>query len=351
MRWLATVALLCSTLAAAVEYPPVVAGRTLSFPADGGAHPEFRTEWWYVTGWLDDASGRERGFQLTFFRVRSGVGEGVPGRFSPAQLILAHAAVADPNNGKLLKLERSARVGGRVAGAATAATDVWLGNWRLREEGDGYVAEVDGETFGYRLRLRPDGPPMLNGEAGFSRKGPQPTHASYYYSRPQLEVEGELRLCGETLEVSGRAWLDQEWSSELMPEGAVGWDWIGLNLDDGGALMAFRMRDAAGKTLWSGATRRQPNGEHDALEQGHIRFLPLREWTSPRTGARYPVAWRIEAGDLSFDLEPLMDDQELDSSRSTGAVYWEGAVRAMDGKRQLGRGYLEMTGYSERLRM
>ena len=343
--------LLVAPLVRAVDYPPVLPGRTIELPADSGAHLEFRTEWWYVTGWIKDETGAERGFQITFFRVRSGIGENQPGRFSPAQLILAHAAVADAKHGRLLHAQRSARASGALAGAARDRTHAWVGNWRLEEADGSYVAEANGQDFAYRLELTPTQPPMLNGNKGFSQKAPDPANASYYYSRPQLAVRGTLSLDGREQTVIGKAWLDQEWSSEYMPAGASGWDWIGVNLDDGGALMAFRMRDREGDALWSAGTLRDPAGRDRALSREAVSFTPLRRWRSPRTNVEYVVAWRVRAGGRDFELRPLMDDQELDSRRSTGAIYWEGAVRVLERGREVGRGYLEMTGYVAPLKL
>ena len=344
--------LLVVTLPAlAVDYPPVRPGRSVSLPADTGAHPGYRTEWWYVTGWLDDEAGVQRGFQITFFRVRTGIGEQSPGRFSPAQLILAHAAVADAAQGRLLHAERSARASGLLAGAATGRTHAWVGDWRLEERDGVFIAEVSAREFSYSLALEPSQPPMLNGRAGFSQKAPDPRHASYYYSRPQLAVSGEVTVDGKRHVVTGRAWLDQEWSSELMPEGARGWDWVGLNLDDGGALMAFRMRDGEGRALWSAGTLRTPGEPDRPLALSEVSFEVLERWRSPRTGAEYPVRLRVRAGGRVLELTALMPDQELDSRRSTGAVYWEGAVRVIEAGREIGRGYLEMTGYLETIRM
>lgn len=335
----------------AADFAPVVPGRAIELPADHGAHPEFRTEWWYVTGWLSDPEGRERGFQLTFFRVRSGLGEEAAGRFSPAQLILAHAAIADPATGRLRHAERSARSSGALAGSAEGRLAVWLGDWRM-EAADGHIeARARGEGFTLDLRLTETAPPMRNGEAGFSRKGPDGRHASYYYSLPALAVAGTLELDGRPLAVSGDAWLDHEWSSALMPDGAVGWDWVGINLADGSAAMAFRMRDAAGNTLWAGGSLRSAGGDFSPLGPDDVRMTPGRSWRSPRTGARYPVTWTLQLGDSSLQLEPLMDDQELDARGSTGAIYWEGAVRVREHGAVVGRGYLEMTGYSGRLEL
>lgn len=363
MRTLAgvVVAAVCAAVATGVSgaraaeapsgYPPVVAGRTLVFPADTGAHPDYRTEWWYVTGWLTDGDGVERGFQVTFFRVRTRIGDDNPSRFAPRQLVFAHAAVADPAEGRLLHAERVERALAPLAGAALGRTDAWIGDWRLRLDGERYVTRIDAGRFAFALELVPDGPPVRNGREGFSQKAPDPINASYYYSRPQLAVRGTLRVDGREHDVTGHAWLDHEWSSELLPAGARGWDWIGINLHDGGALMAFQMRDDAGRAMWAAATLRDAAGAVRVLAPDEVAFSPLRRWRSPRTGADYPVEWQITAGERRLRLQPLMDDQELDSRRSTGAVYWEGAVRMFEDEREIGQGYLEMTGYAERLRM
>ncbi|MFZ4536416.1 lipocalin-like domain-containing protein [Propionivibrio sp.] len=337
--------------AEAVEFAPVLPGRKLVFPFDHGAHPDFRTEWWYATGWLSLPDGSPLGFQSTFFRVRTGVGEHNPSAFAPRQLILAHAAIADPRLGRLRHDQRAARVGFGRAGFATGRTGVRVGDWRLEQHDERYQAEVNAADFSYSLTLAPDGPPLLNGAAGFSTKAPDPRHASYYYSRPQLKASGTVSLDGRMQAVTGQAWLDHEWSSEMLPDEAQGWDWIGLNLDDGSALMAFRLRRQDGTALWSAATFRSLGGNALVLAPEAVAFAPLRQWRSARTGINYPVEWRMRIGTRLLHLQPLIDDQELDSRRSTGAVYWEGAVRVLEDGREIGRGYLEMTGYGERIRV
>lgn len=336
---------------AAPDFAAVVPGRALSFPRDHGAHPEFRTEWWYATGWLTLPDGRPLGFQSTFFRIRTGLGEDNPSAFAPRQLLVAHAALADPALGHLRHDQRSARSGLGRAGFSGERTQVWIGDWRFEQEGDNYRTAVRAADFSYALDLRPDGPPLLNGVGGFSQKAPDPRHASYYYSRPQLAVAGTVTLAGRPQAVSGSAWLDHEWSSELLPTGAQGWDWIGINLDDGAALMAFRMRGADGAALWAAATFRPAGGAAQVLPPAAVAFTPQRQWRSPRTGIAYPVEWQVQIGRRRFDLTPLFDDQELDSRRSTGAVYWEGAVRLSEAGREIGRGYLEMTGYGEAIKV
>lgn len=335
----------------AVEFARVLPGRKLAFPADHGAHPDFRTEWWYATGWLNFPEGRPIGFQTTFFRVRTGIGEDNASAFAPRQLILAHAAIADPALGRLRHDQRSARVGFGRAGFATDRTSVWVGDWRFEQDDGRYRAVVRSQEFAYDLNLVASDPPMLNGLAGFSTKAPDPRHASHYYSRPQLTVDGSVTLAGRTQPVTGQAWLDHEWSSELLAEGAQGWDWIGINLADGSALMAFRLRGDGEAALWAAASLRRADGSTQIFPPAAIAFEPLRQWRSPRTGITYPVEWRVRIAQRVFQLQVLMDDQELDSRRSTGAIYWEGAVRLLEGGREVGQGYLEMTGYGDKIRL
>jgi len=337
--------------AAAQDYAKVKPGVELQFPRDHGSHPQFRTEWWYLTGRVKDARGADLGLQITFFRNRPRVAEDNPSRFAPRQLLFAHAALADANTGKLLHDQRAARAGFGLAETQEGRTEVAIDDWSLRQTASGYSATVKAQEFDYALEFKVTQPALLQGERGLSRKGPLPVQASYYYSQPQLAVSGTITVKGEKREVSGSAWLDHEWSSEYLAPEAAGWDWIGLNLADGGALMAFRMRDKQGGTLWAGGTLRAADGRVRVFAPGEIRVEPLRRWRSPRTQTEYPVALRVRAGEVEFELEPMMDNQELDSRASTGTIYWEGAVTAKNGGKVLGSGYLELTGYWRPLRM
>src|SRR5258706_10189468 len=223
-------------------YPPVRQGVALQFPRDHGSHPQFRSEWWYITGWLKAAGGEEIGVQITFFRNRPGVAEDVSSRFAPRQLLFAHAALADPGAGKLLHDQRAARGGFGLARAEEGRTEVAIEDWSLRQTGSGYEAEVAARDFRYRLRFEAKQPMLLQGERGFSRKGPNPAQASYYYSLPHLAVAVSIVIGGRELEVSGEARLHHQWSSEAFAEGAAGWGWIGINLAHGGALPGFPVR-------------------------------------------------------------------------------------------------------------
>ena len=321
----------------------------MRFPHDAGSHPEFRSEWWYITGWLQDPGGNRFGIQLTFFRNRPRVAESNPSAFAPRQLLFAHAAIADPRHGRLRHDQRAAREGFGLAGAALDTTSVWIDDWSLKLVDGRYAASIAARDFDFRLRFAPEQPVLLQGREGFSSKGRNIENASYYYSQPHLAVSGTVAVEGRNTEVAGTAWLDHEWSSAALASEASGWDWIGINLDDGGALMAFRMRDRSGGTLWAGGTLRGPGGTSRTFEPAEVRFTPDRRWRSPRTGAEYPVSMRVDVGADEYALEPLIDDQELDSRPSTGTVYWEGAVRARRGGREVGRGYLELTGYGKPL--
>lgn len=336
--------------AQAPSYPVVTAGYALQFPRDHGAHPRYRTEWWYITGWVRTAEGVDLGVQVTFFRSRPGVQEDNPSKFAPKQLLFAHAALADARIGKLLHDQRAAREGFGRAYARGGDTEVRIDDWVLARSAQGYRARISAREFEFDLSFVPTAPLLLQGAGGYSRKGPRPEQASYYYSRPHLSVQGEVVVDGQRTRVTGQAWLDHEWSSEYLAKEAEGWDWAGINLADGGALMAFRIRGKDGATVWAGGALRDSRGAAVAFPPDEIAFAPLREWRSPRTGARYPVAMRVRAGWLDLELEPLMDDQELDSRASTGAVYWEGAVTAKRSGQAIGRGYLELTGYFSALK-
>ncbi len=212
---------------AQVTYPAVVPGVELQFPRDEGAHPQFRIEWWYVTGWVQDDTGAPLGLQVTFFRVRPGLGESNPSRFAARQVLFGHAAVADPRHGKLRHAERSAREGFDIAFARDGRVDVRLDDWSLRAEGGGYRAIVAGDDFSMQLELEPTQPPLLQGDRGYSRKGPEAAQASHYYSLPHLRVSGEIVIDGKRRNVTGAAWFDHEWSSDVMDDQARGWDWLG----------------------------------------------------------------------------------------------------------------------------
>ena len=350
--WLTRRSLLLASLGAGAAAWALPA-RTLQFPRDFGSHPELRTEWWYVTGHAE-AGSRSFGFQLTFFRSRIDGAQDMKSAFAARQLIFAHAAVTDLEGRRLWHDQRTARAGFGVASASELDTAVKLRDWTLvRSAEDGsYRARLPADGFALDLQFRPTQPVLLQGSAGLSRKGPDASQASYYYSEPQLATRGSLNVQGQRFDIDGTAWLDHEWSEALLHPEAVGWDWIGMNLDNGAALTAFRLRRADGSALWFGGSYRGRDGLAKAFGPDEVRFDAERHWTSPRTNARYPTRWRVQTPAGTFKVNALLDDQELDSSGSTGAVYWEGLSDLLDPQgRRVGRGYLEMTGYAAKLRM
>ncbi|HSI49219.1 MAG TPA: carotenoid 1,2-hydratase [Ideonella sp.] len=342
--------------------------RVLRFPADHGSHPGARTEWWYLTGHLEAAGALTTpgaaaeprwGFQITFFRSRTGLAEQLPGRLAPRQILFAHAALTDLGQpARHRHDQRMVRWNGEDAGTRARAdrgeAQLRTADWQLhRDPADArWHAHIPAEGFDLDLQLAPTQPVMLQGEAGYSRKGPLPGEASHYYSLPQLAVQGRLQHGGAMHPVRGRAWMDHEWSDAYLAPEAVGWDWVGFNLDDGSALMLFRMRarDEQAPPVWAGGSWRDPQGRQRTFQPGDLRFEPGRRWRSPETGATYPVQWTLHTPVGRFQVEALLDAQELDSRASTGTVYWEGLSVLRDEQgRRLGLGYLEMTGRAGRL--
>lgn len=327
--------------------------KPLQFPRDLGSHPEFSTEWWYVTGRLQDtASARVFGFQITFFRSRVPATQSLKSAFAAKQLLLAHATVTDVQNQRLWHDQRVGREGFGLAQANTANTAVHIEDWSLVRTPLHYQTRVHGDGFHFELSLRETQPLLLQGQAGLSRKGPDANQTSYYYSLPQLQAEGEVTLSGQTHTVQGTAWLDHEWSQAIMPVQAVGWDWIGMNLLDGSALTASRMRTQSGTAVWDAGSWRPAGGAVQVFPHGSVFFEPLRVWQSPLSQARYPVEWRVKTPVGWFTVKAVLDAQELDSRQSTGVIYWEGLSLLLDPRgNTVGHGYLEMTGYASPLRL
>ena len=333
---------------------PAFADPGLRFPRDFGAHNETALEWWYLTGILNDAANVPRyGYQLTFFRLMGPVTADHPSPFAARQMLLGHAALSDLSAGRLRHDQRTARTGFNLAEASSADTEVHLRDWSLRRTADGYSARLrsPAQSFALDLQLKTSQPVLLQGAGGLSRKGPQPGQFSHYYSQAQLLTQARLEVDGKSRGLQGKSWLDHEWSDQLLgvagPDQAVGWDWAGLNLDDGGALTIFRLRRADGSVLWAGGSWRKPNGSTQDFKPADVVMTPLRSWLSPTSQASYPVEWSLQTPLGALTLKALIDAQEIDARMSTGMRYWEGAaeLRGADGK-PLGRGYLELTGYA-----
>ncbi len=340
-------------------------GRALRFPRDHGAHPDSRTEWWYLTGWIGTPAAPTHGVQVTFFRSATGLAAASRSRFAARQLLFAHAAVTDLATARHRHVQRIARWSGaadaRPDAAALDDAALRLGPWSLQRTGAHWRAHVAEPGLALELEARCSQSVLLQGEAGFSRKGPDERQASHYYSEPQLALGARGRVDELAFAGTGRAWLDHEWSDELLHPEAVGWDWIGMNLFDGAALTAFRLRRADGSALWAGGSWREGGSRNPASAPGPqavafgprtVAFGPQRRWRSAQTNADYPVAWRIETPAGRFGVRALLDAQELAGDRVFGAVYWEGLAELLDAHdHRIGLGYLEMTGYAGRLRL
>ena len=344
--------LLAGPLLAAGAWETVVAPPALSFPRDHGAHDSFRSEWWYVTGRLRDAAGREFGFQLTFFRQGLDPSSPAPGgsALRARQVLAAHLALGEIGDGRMRFAERTRRVAGGLAAASAEDLELFLDDWEMRRAPGGTVAlaAFDRDVgIGIRLELAPSAPLVLHGDRGISRKGPGTGNASVYVSWTRLAARGSVTLDGRTAQVDGIAWFDHEWGSSQLGPGVAGWDWFGLRLTDGRDLMVYRLRAADGSAAAeSSGTLVAPDGMSRRLAASDFTVSARTWWTSPRTRARYPAVVRIAVPSAGLDLEtrPLIPDSELDAVRSTGIVYWEGPVGVAGSVS--GEGYAEMTGYA-----
>ena len=329
-------------------YARVLGPRPFHFPQDHAAHPAFRHEWWYVTGQIKAPAGRWFGFQATFFRFAlSPVAQTSASAWRSQQALLAHFALTDVAGQTFNAHERRARASHGLAGAEVDRPAVWVDDWSLRQRTtDGsWELEMTSDQATLSLQLTPTQAPVLQGDRGYSQKSAAAGNASHYYSLPQLETRGTLRLDGETLAVSGQSWLDHEWGTSALGDAQRGWDWFAIHLDDGRALTFYRLRQRDGQTdPHSRGVLVAADGSSTDLGADAVEMRPLRWWVSPRTAARYPVQWRVSVPSqgLQFDLNAVLDAQEW----AGDLRYWEGAVLAHSSAGLTGRGYLELTGYS-----
>lgn len=327
-----------------------------TFPRDHGAHPEYKTEWWYYTGNLVDDAGNAYGYQLTFFR--SALTPTAPERTSDLatnQIYMAHFALTDVQAATHQSFERFSRGAGGLAGATGEPTyAVWLEDWSVQQLDAGrsqLAAQVETEEgeVALTLTLQETRPPVLHGDQGLSQKGPEAGNASYYYSLVQLESQGTVTVHGKTATVTGVSWMDHEFGTSALSANAVGWDWFSVQLTDGAVLMFAQVRTADGGVvpIFEG-TYVAADGAQQRITAEDFQLTVLTEWTSPRTGITYPASWQAElpALDLQLTITPLVADQEMEVS----FVYWEGAVAiagTQAGSPVRGVGYVELTGYGQ----
>jgi len=318
---------------------------SLEFPADHARHDAYRNEWWYFTGNLAAEDGRRFGFQYTLFRFKLANAESTGSAWDSEHLWMAHFAVSDAANERFYSEERFSRDALNLAGATSERW--WLGSWQVEALDPGWRLEAMAEAMGLRLELRPDRGKVLQGQDGYSRKGPKPGQASRYYSQTRLQAKGELTVGDWSGEVEGLAWLDREWGSGQLDESLAGWDWFALQLDDGRDLMVYRLRrNRGGASEFSAGSLVWPDGRYEILQASDFSTEPLRRWRD-REGVEWPLSWRIRVPqhDLNLEVEAVFDDQRWRAS----VPYWEGmvAVQAENDGAPLGRGYMELSGYAD----
>jgi len=327
-------------------------GYSFEFPRDHASHPEYKFEWWYYTGNLATSEGQRFGYQLTFFRVGVDRKPKNPSRWAVRDLYMTHFAITDVSGGRYRFAERMNRSGIGWAGASTDEYHVWNQDWEVKLcQGKHQLRATEGE-MALTLELEEGKPPVIHGQQGISQKGSQPGNASHYYSLTRMPTRGELSLGGKRYVVGGLSWMDHEFGTSFLEAEQIGWDWFSIQLDGGVELMVFQLRRSDG-TLdrHSSGTWIEADGKHRPLKLSEFTLKVDEVWRSPKSGAAYPVAWRVEIPreNLILNVRAVLLDQELRTERSTGVNYWEGAVEVSGNRAQRlsrGRGYLEMTGYS-----
>ncbi len=330
------------------DFRRVTGPQPLDFPADHALHSGYRNEWWYFTGNLADSDGHRYGFQYTLFRFAldaSGQSPTSDGSdFDSDAVWMAHLAISDIDNQRFFSHERFAREALDLAGATAELW--WLRDWEVRRHPDGWRLQAGFDDLMLDLGLRPAKPVVLQGDAGYSRKGPEPGNASRYYSITRIETEGTLMIGGQNIPVEGLAWLDREWGSSQLGEGLDGWDWFALQLEDGRDLMVYRLRtDDDRASRFSAGVLVEPDGEYQALGQEDFELQAVRRWRD-REGVSWPVEWRVEVPrhDLDLTVRATFDPQRWYAT----VGYWEGAVEILDAAQQrVGHGYLELSGYAD----
>ncbi|MDO8844531.1 lipocalin-like domain-containing protein [Methylicorpusculum sp.] len=325
--------------------------RPFEFPADHGAHPDYRTEWWYFTGNLKDASGRPFGYQLTFFRFAlAAQTTSSESAWRNRQMYMAHFTVTDIQGNAFYHDERFSRAGLDLAGAEAEPFRVWLNDWSA--EGSGQTIfplklTAKNSTVAIDLQLTMEKPVVLQGNQGLSQKSEQAGNASYYYSFTRLATAGSIRIKNQPFSVSGTSWMDREWSTSALSVEQAGWDWFSLQLSDHSEIMFYRLRRKDGKadTFSSGIIVEADNSQI-RLSAASVTIDVSKQWTSPHSQSTYPAKWRLTIPEqaISLDITPFINDQELNGRYR----YWEGAVKLTgekNGRPISGQGYVELTGY------
>jgi predicted secreted hydrolase len=328
-------------------------GYEFDFPRDHGSHPDYRTEWWYYTGHLRTQSGKRYGFEVTFFRVGITESGARATNWDLQDLMPAHFAITDVAAKDFRYYEKLNRASPFTADAARGRLDVFNEGWRATTNPDGSWKLIASEgKDAIALTLRASKPPAIHGKNGISVKAQGEGFASHYYSMTRLEAEGTIN--GER--ASGQAWMDHEFGSAALRESQQGWDWFSIQLDNDAELMLYVIRRTDGTAdVTSSGSIVTSSGDVIPLRREQMRITPLSRWTSKKSGATYPMGWRVEIPPfgVTLTLQPLLREQELITKGSTRITYWEGAVDvsgSFDGNAVRGKGYVEMTGYDKAFR-
>lgn len=341
--------------------PPTIQGdyefangpRSFTFPLDYGPHPNFQTEWWYYTGNLLTSEGQHFGYQLTFFRRALVPPQSTQPRRSAwavTQVYMAHLALSDIGSGQFHYAEKLSRENLGLSGAQGQPNfQVWLEDWSVVQvDSTHYKLQASLDNITINLLLEDVKGPILQGDHGYSQKGPQPGNASYYISQTRLATTGNINIGSRQYTLGGFSWMDHEFSTSALATNQVGWDWFALQLDNNYEIMFFTLRDAdGGSDPYSSGTLITPEGKTLPLRRDDVMIRATSTWKSPHSGAIYPSGWTIEipAQGIALQITPLLQDQELNLS----FTYWEGAVRIAGTFNQTpvrGHGYVELTGYA-----
>ncbi len=355
--------LLATALSWAQNWQIAAPGYHYDFPRDHFSHPDYQTEWWYYTGNLHAADGHRYGFELTFFReavhVTKDAADAEGATWRPDEIYLAHLAFSDIDGGEFYHTERLNRAGPGLAGATNGLNDpqqkYWNGNWHVRwsaPNSDEQVLEAVTERLRIGLTLKPEKPFVIHGQSGLSVKGALAGEASHYVSFTRMRATGQVEWKGTSRKLEGLAWMDHEFFTEPPDNTLAGWDWFAIQLDNKEELMLYCLRTRSGQaSRYSSGTYVDGGGKAHFLGAGDFALTPIAAWRSTRSGASYPIGWKVEVPSLELELSEraALKDQELFSANGISPSYWEGAV-SYEGRshseRVRGVGYLEMTGYS-----
>lgn len=333
------------------NFAKVIPGVSIDFPVDHFPHPDFRIEWWYFTANVWDKNDNHYGIQFTLFRQAlspaNSASKDKALKDSPwfsRQSWMAHSAISS-QQGHLYE-ERFARGGigqGGVQFNQQHGFEAWLDDWQWQGQdpvNSSLSFSVNGDTIS--LELSGESTWVKHGENGFSQKSA--SEASYYYSHPDITVDGVIETTnGKRVKIKGQGWLDREWSSQFLTQQQKGWDWFSIQLNDGARLMLFQLRDSENETDFQSGTWINRHGDKIILTQKDIVLTPTSY--SSIGDRNLPTEWKLNINKIDKTL--LVKAYYEDSWLNTLYPYWEGPIKIYnaESKRNVGVGFLEMTGY------